>query len=350
MKKGGQISVFIIIGMVIVAGIGIATLFLNRPLANDPSIQPVSSLVNNYMQECIEKTTEDGIRYVSSQGGYFDIPEPNAEYGFFKVPYYFNLGKTNIPSKNDIGKEIIRFMKQEIPKCNEDIPYFESQGYALKFGVLDIDVELGKQIIIDVDYPITITKENKSVVIKRFENTLDFNFDRVYKFINEIATEQKKDPDFVPIGYISLLAKKNDFKFDLIYTENTNVIYSLLFPNAFGKDTTLMYNFGGRYKWSKPEERKVLIEEIPYLRAYEEKEFTYQVKTSGENVQFEDFSDLFDISNDGKIKFTPKVEDSGVYEILIRASDGYGNEDYQVMTLDIGKDIGGLNLSGVKVS
>lgn len=336
MKNKGvkaQISVFIIIALVLGSAAGLTYFFSKSSGQNNSANSPVY----DYVQACINDATINGIRYISFQGGYYDVPETSVNYGFSKVPYYFNLGEKQVPSKTAIERELSKYIEKQLISChnNSDL---EKQGYDLDFGKATVRTSLGKEVKVNVNYPIKITKGNKVSDIKDFTYSKEFDFDRLYSLIVQFSDEHQKNPDSIPIGYLPIFAKENNFKFYLIYISDNEVVYSFIF-NDLIRNESISYNFGAKYKWEQPEviEKKVEIEQIGYQHVFTGKEFSYQVKAKGNNIRFMDYSDLFDIDSNGRIRFITRNDQSGSYEILIKAYDDLGNSDETVMQLDIEK-------------
>ena len=81
------------------------------------------------------------------------------------------------------------------------------------------------------------------------------------------------------------------------------------------------------------------MKNIPDLTATAGKLFNYPLDVSGSNLEFEDTSRLFEITNDNRaIQFIPKQEDIGNYLISIRVKDALGNEDFEVFRLIVQED------------
>ena len=79
MNKKGQLTVFIILGIVIllVAGLGIyfyskSTQSISRDLPSIAVVQKEAEPVSSFVTACLEKTLEDASRHIGSRGGVYD--------------------------------------------------------------------------------------------------------------------------------------------------------------------------------------------------------------------------------------------------------------------------------------
>ncbi|MBS3172218.1 hypothetical protein J4438_01385 [Candidatus Woesearchaeota archaeon] len=131
MKKRGQATVFIILGIVILALFGLL-FFLRGNLVSDlfniestkqyesADIEPVKDVISN----CVELTLLDGVEWVSNHGGYFnpvDSQKYSRDAGEILVSYSWgkDLG-SKLPTLQGLGEQINLYMKEhsaEIEGC-----------------------------------------------------------------------------------------------------------------------------------------------------------------------------------------------------------------------------------------
>src|SRR3989339_92951 len=121
MKKRGQLTIFIIIGIVFLA---IITLFfiLNKdliPLTNDADINNVFL----FQENCMNQIDVQTIFKISMQGGYYDIPKQSILYG---IPYYGLNGKNIMPTKEEIEKEISKAVNNQLVSCTNNFTQFNN--------------------------------------------------------------------------------------------------------------------------------------------------------------------------------------------------------------------------------
>ena len=109
-KKGG-VSIYIIIGLIILL-VGTLTIAYSGAIkqfvveVRNPEVKDVRLLVEG----CLGKTTQDALKVVALQGGYFNIPEALDRRGDYlpppsiipppiKTPYWWARGNSFIPTK-----------------------------------------------------------------------------------------------------------------------------------------------------------------------------------------------------------------------------------------------------------
>lgn len=260
MKKRGQITLFIIIGLLILISLFLLLYIENKKnesldKTENADIKPIKI----YLDSSINKVVERGIYLICMQGGYYDVPNP-VDYSFIKIPYYFYLGEQSIPERETIENEFSKYLKEELPNYIDNLDAFEDLGYEFEIGNMQIDSSFGETANIKINYPITIKKEDTSTKIEEFYYNKNFDFDKIYSAILEFASEHQKNPDFVPIGYLSSSAYHNDFTYKLSYSSNNTVVYSFVFNGALEEGQDLLFNFAARYEWSELDDINMEVE------------------------------------------------------------------------------------------
>jgi len=343
LSKRGQITIFIIIGLVIIISFGLLFYLKfdveTKEMEKIPDYQ-IAEPIRFYVDSCVRDIVDNGIFYTNFQGGYYDVP--NSLYYFFaEIPFYFYIGNEDLPDKATFESEFSKYVKNELPICINNFESFKEMGYKFEIDEMTVKTTLGKTISVNVDYPIKIMKQETTATVSDFIYTKRFNFDKLYNILIEFSEEHQKNPDYVPIGFLSLLAYQNNFTYDLTYSDENEVIYTFIYNDLFDDNQTLLFNFASKYEWPeiKQKEKKIKIQPIPKQEAHREYEFSYTVKAEGENIKFSDYTDLFDINeNTGEISFIPELKDRGVHNVLIKAYDDKGNEDSTIMFLDVVKE------------
>jgi hypothetical protein len=343
-QKKSQITAFIIIGLIILISISLLYFVLtynnrNSIISKSFDIPLETHPIKNFVETCLSDVINDAILYSSMRGGYYEVSN-GIEQQFIKIPYYFYNGDKKIPTKSQIEEEISKYIYFEIDKCLDNFSSFKKIGYKIEKEDKIIKTNLGKNIDVRLEYPIKLTKEDTTTKISNFYYNKNFNFDKLYEFILDFSNEHQKNPNFVPIGYLSFLAQKNNIIYNLIYTKKDEVIYSFIFNNLFDSNKTLLFNLAVKYNWSnRNRQEDIQINSIEPQYAYVDYEFEYQVSANESNIKFVDFSYLFEIDEKtGLIKFTPTKKDVGIHNIIIKAYDDKGLETSTIMQLDIVKE------------
>ena len=252
MKKRGQVSIFMIIGMVIIIGFLLFYYLQSSNSKNKSAASNANSIQQNdvqvvktYVENCIKIAVEDALfNRTGPQAGYID-PQPNARYiepglpagslGYTnylgdKVPYYLRATCTkycksqicspppcvciewrcswsynkhvpdSTPELNIIGGKIENYIKAEFPSCF-DLNAFE--GIGIEVTMSDKSPKVGvsinsEDVSVTMNYTINAEKGGQITTIKSFIAIVPIRLKKLYdgsiSLINKI--ESVKDTPF----------------------------------------------------------------------------------------------------------------------------------------------------------
>ena len=344
MLKRGQATVFIVIGIVVLflfAGL----LFVVKSVTKEKVEAEQGAMaeaydfnpINMFIDHCLERTSNEGMRFVSFRGGYYRVPEPAEDQIFVKIPYYFDVGQKRFPTKEIIANQIELYVEDKMKTCLNDFVVFKNQGFSFVDEEMKAEVQLGRSVHFELDYPLQAQKGESIKQFRQFSYTLPVNFEHIYNIIDQTVFEQERNANFVPLGHLSVASQENDFTFEVSYLDNDVVVYSYIFDQYPIDREEYVFVFANRYDWSE----LAATEELNYAQEAENRRClvddicSYNMNIYNDPFRFEDYTELFDISSNGQIEFIPQQKDVGTHNILVRVSDSAGNEKFVSFTLEI---------------
>jgi len=170
MKRGrinfrGQVTIFIIVGVLIVLAAVLAYLFF-------PQIRPISVIDSpvGFIENCVGEKVNEIVGKIGSQGGSLE-PEKSTlyqnsevEYLCYTGEYYLNCVVQQPMLKQHVESEIEKALIPEVNRCLSDFKEtYENKGYSvdIRRTAGDILVELApKNVVVNIRAPITLTKES----------------------------------------------------------------------------------------------------------------------------------------------------------------------------------------------
>lgn len=184
-KKRGQVTVFIVIALLIVAGVGIYFLVKNN--ANSSKIPSEFQNVYGSFSSCIEDVVISGAKTLESQGGYIYLTdfESGSEHMPFSshlnflgnpVPYWHyvsgnNIAREKVPSLSDMENELQKFVNENAPDC---IPENLEEGYEITSGTPNARISINpKEILLNLEMDISMSKGEQSVSVKNNKIAVD---------------------------------------------------------------------------------------------------------------------------------------------------------------------------------
>lgn len=206
MQQKGQVTLFIIIAILLVAAALFSYFFIfQRPLTIPLKARPVET----YLADCVNEQIKEASRIAGLQGGYIELPEfePGSEYMPFssrlnflgiEVPYWWyisgnNIVRTQRPSLRDIERQFENYLKSNIEECSFES--FVKQGYDIeKIGEPEIVVSIRPTVIeTTIRWPFVITYSDEVIRIDEHKISTDSNFGSLYNTASLIfEAEQEK--------------------------------------------------------------------------------------------------------------------------------------------------------------
>jgi len=249
MKKG-QVTIFVIIAILVIAGIIVLALAMNNKKEVGDQFKMNSNNIKAYIDSCIKETSIDGTFFIAIQGGYYKKPENSKNYLFFYIPYYWYKNKEAVPELKVLESELSSYIDDNLPGCINNLEIFKDSGYTFDLKNPSSSVKINeKNIDIEINYPIVITKGSSSIKLEQFQYSFDSDLKKAYDYSKLIIEEQKKTPNSVPLSYIISLANEKGFNFEKIYIEDDDVIYTLVFDDNKDNENKFSYAFVSDYNW-----------------------------------------------------------------------------------------------------
>ncbi len=338
--KRGQVTIFVLLGILLLFFVGFFYVFmqnLTNPIVEE---SPVAASVRTYLDACFENEASYIIDYVALQGGYYSQPPYPFTYTFdgenyqiYKpyIPIYFSDNEAHVPTIEEMESAISEGVVAFADPCLN----FSSFPYEIEKGEMTVASKLSESSAdITINLPLTITDNNEIYTIDALNINVPTNILSLYATAQLMTGQQYVDTNKVCVTCLARIGEENKLNINSeeFATEDTyNVLYKLQDIDEKGPVFSFMYIF------VFPEQASSLnLLSIPNQEAIIGYTFTYTAFASGENVQYQDDSDLFDIDVDtGVISFVPTKEDMGTFIITITAKDELNQTDEQSFVLTI---------------
>lgn len=206
-KRGrkAQVTIFVIIAILIVAGI--AGFFIVRGLPVGVEVPAELTPVYDFYISCAEANLKDGTKLLGSQAGYIEPPafEPGSEYAPFSseldflgrgVPYWYYISGNGIaveqvPTKGEMESQLARYLEAQISGC--DFGTFEAAGFIIEAGDPSIKVEIREaKVELNMDQRLEISKGETSVVVRNHNTEIDSLIGGYYEIAKGIYDHEQR--------------------------------------------------------------------------------------------------------------------------------------------------------------
>lgn len=232
----GQLTIFVIIGLVILLLVGIGLMVL-KPESVQINQRLDTAEVQQYVESCLNQVAKEGLILAGAQGGYiypsmsYNEEQPwlaaSLKTGPQQVPYWYYVSDCDngygcpdseqialcsldsscpIDSRSDtsIQNELETYIKNELNNCLDyntitkfDVKQLKAPQTQVLFTQDDVNIKLL--------LPLEISNDKGTSSMDRFSTTLNIDFEEIYTLANDIVWTQQ-NTTFVENNLMNLIA------------------------------------------------------------------------------------------------------------------------------------------------
>lgn len=203
----GQVTIFIIVGIIAIALVLFFLFVFNRGTGEDELPAEVQPVYETFLS-CLEEDAGLGIGLLEDQGGYIELPEfePGSFYSPFSshldffgtdIPYWYylsgnNLQKEQVPSKRIMEEQLSEFVADRISRCNFDSYY--AQGFSIKQGESSARAVIrDDEVEVNLNMRLSINKDPDNVFIDTHKVILKSNLGSLYNSAFEVYKKEQQE-------------------------------------------------------------------------------------------------------------------------------------------------------------
>jgi len=203
----GQVTIFIILAIVIIAGVVGYFVFKGMQKPSTPEKQMQGAY--DYYVSCLQDTARQGVKILGEQGGYIETPVfvPGSEYRPFSsqlnflgqgVPYWMyvsgnNLLKEQMPTQKGMEKELAKYIQDRIGEC--DFSDFAQQGFDVAVSKENVNVGVkinANTVEISAENKIRVTFGNQTAVFGNHQTSINSKLGKFYDLAVKTYNYEKK--------------------------------------------------------------------------------------------------------------------------------------------------------------
>ena len=242
MEKRGQVTIFIIMAIVIVGAVVI--FFIARNMLDLKVYSPEVENIYLFVEDCIEKVGNEVVYEIGLKGGYYFPTNLSISTG---IPIYYSDGKNYMPSKEEIENEISYFVNEKLFFCTRN--FVDFSDFEITQGEIKTKTTIEEdEVILNVNYPISVTKGESTTVLKEFKNIeIPARLGIVYDSIDEVIKEQLSH-ESICLSCILDISLKNDLYVDMMDYDDETVIFIFRDENSKINNETFEFVFANKYE------------------------------------------------------------------------------------------------------
>ncbi len=224
MDKRGQITAFIVIGILILFAVG----FVLYIASLRPDLNPFASKeteIEQFIGVCLQETAKEAIITAGTTGGYIDVPENIKinEKSYFsfargvepKIPLWYYRGDPRIPTKEFIAGQISDYIVSNINNCFDNFNIFKERYQLILKGNMSAETAINDgNVFVKLNYPLEVTEKGTGSIqaVNSVGRTIDVKLGEMYNLAVDILSSETKSLFFENLT-IDLLSTSPDFPF-----------------------------------------------------------------------------------------------------------------------------------------
>ena len=234
-NKKGQITIFIIVGIVLVSAILLFFVF-NKQV----SIGTTEKTEENpelFLESCIEDKVKEAIEFISLRGGYVnnklninfkfeDEIAYNISYLCYNQGSYLPCVNQKPTFMNDLRGEIKKYILSDVEDCFNGIKSsFAKEGYEVGVEYNDFEVEIiPKRVIVQTDSKITLEKSGESTKQEDFKVEVSSRLYEISFIIQELVNQEAR---FCYSENLGIMLTSPELIIDKFKTGESTIIYTV---------------------------------------------------------------------------------------------------------------------------
>ena len=207
MAKRGQITLFIIMGIVLLISLMIIFL-INSMQTEEPDLEQhyEPQRINVYLQSCLDDVVPPLIENISYNGGFLNRSRyADQDFRWYdNVSYFYHCKydqgcKNRVISRKFMENELNKYIRKGMKQCL-NLSAFEREGYNVDSGEPAIGTQIGvREVYVTLNYPISISKEDFSVstaeISSMYYSDLGYLYDLAVQIVNNEIEHHFFDKD-----------------------------------------------------------------------------------------------------------------------------------------------------------
>lgn len=231
MKKRGQITIFIIAGILIISIIALFLLFRKGVVPEIPGTS-IGENPESFLESCIKDKITENIKTISSNGGYIEnelhlnLDDEKISFLCYTDNYYTPCINQEPMLIQHLKDEIKNSVKNDVRSCFDKMAEsFDKKGYSVSARYNDFEVNLiPKKVVIDIDAELTLTKSGETTSKKNLRVIVPSMIYDLALVSQEIVSQEAKYCNFETTGFMILYP---EFKINRFETSELNTVYTV---------------------------------------------------------------------------------------------------------------------------
>jgi len=328
MAKKSQITLYIIIGIVVVAAAGLVFYAKSKTSMNKFSDQIKDLGIPTDYQPiwigvagCLDEAMIKNLDLMLKVGGpcFWELKDE-------PVSFYYYKGFVKIPTEDYFLEILTKLVQNDTQKCIDSL---DMKGMRLDLDdYIKVNIkDTQKNVIASIANSLTVKNDVKQYTLPEVELSYNVRLKELLNLSNILISRQSAEPILLDVTNIEDLKRRFNVTIGVDVWNDTMIIFSVLDNQSRLNNKPVIYNFG--YYRDMNNYPPVLLNRT--LDLYEDQEFAGYLEVFDREHDWITFNCTeFPISDTGYIYFVPEQKDVGFYRINLTISDGVNVVNYTI--------------------
>lgn len=253
MKKRGQLTLFVITTVIIIATIIAYFIFsnqsesdLNVNFLTGKGLSTELETTRANLFDCIDITTEEALLIVELQGGFISKPEKyyDMQVGFY--PYYYYEGEYYMPTQEQIEHTISNYINNNLQEC------INAKDFPIQIELSPIQTTTqikDSEVIFNLDTTLTISQNEtvNTIKLKEKEFTQNSKIKGMIEIAQYLTEYHKTDPKYYCINCVGLMAYERELNVDIFPFIENNTFQVIIHDDQTNSSIRPMFIYLNKY-------------------------------------------------------------------------------------------------------
>lgn len=238
MQKKGQITFFILIGLLLVF---VLLLFSVLQSYKTDYLQPSADKIIAFVENCLAQTTGAAVLETARHGGFYDLPEKTASEN---IPYFYGRAAVQF-SKERWEKELASAIENELDACLQDFILFRAEGLRIDAKEKEVFVTIKeKSVSVSLTFPLTIGVGDQTKQLDKFARSPSLD---LLPLITAIRAISKLDKQELCLSCLFELADEHQLVIRVFFDREKTLIYEITDSKNILNEEYLVFLFAEQY-------------------------------------------------------------------------------------------------------
>ncbi|MDO8740952.1 MAG: hypothetical protein Q7J54_05275 [Candidatus Woesearchaeota archaeon] len=345
MKKA-QITIYITLGIVLLVGVAffIYSYYssieekLEAKSEETRQLSPQERAIKEYVESCLGLVGKGALVEIGFGGGYLDPPFYASNF-FFDIAYLYYDDLVIVPSKEEVGKEISKYIDRSIDGCI-NFSFLADLGYNVTRGNIKANTAiLENKAIITLNYPLKFQRHDSTFTVSEFSASHNVRLGHILDIVDDIVGDELDHPEWIDVEKLSSYDVDVSIRGKYLDT----IAYFMIDNQSKIDNSPYIFVFATQFNTTKyflPENNAPQFKDLKKeFNISAGKGFLYKVEAydlENDTITFESETTMFNINAvTGIISFTPAEIDKGLRLVPVYIADSKGTVNYALLRFNI---------------